>query len=292
MTAEIPNNTEVRILHRTVYRYHFDVSFQPHRLVLRPHEGPDLRIEKHELSVSPQARIVWTKDIFSNSIAHASFGDHRARELIIESSLIIRRTETTPFDPESPHTETTFPEIVYDPLENSIITGYLTPIYPEESQLLTPWLNQIPRVLDFTDPYTFILELTKAIYNGIEYRRREEKGVQSPANTVSLASGSCRDLATLMMETLRHQGIASRFASGYLDCAATRAARGSTHAWVEAYLPLRGWIGFDPTAGRACDHRHVLIATSHHPRGVMPISGKFFGAANAYVDQTVQVEFS
>lgn len=292
MTEQPDIASQVQILHRTIYRYHFEVTFQTHRLVLRPQEGPDLRIDKHELTVSPAAQLVWTKDIFGNAIAHASFGQERARELIIDSRLTIRRPPVTAFDATSLHQEVTFPEILYDPLENSIIAAYLTPIYPEESQLLNPWLNTVPRALDFNDPSAFILELTRIIHQRIEYRRREEKGVQNPANTVSLASGSCRDMATLMMETLRHQGIAARFASGYLDCAATRAAHGSTHAWVEAYLPLRGWIGFDPTAGRACDHRHILIAASHHPRGVMPISGKFFGASNAYAGQTVQVEFS
>ena len=117
-------------------------------------------------------------------------------------------------------------------------------------------------------------------------------GVQTPATTLSLGSGSCRDVATLMMETLRHLGIAARFASGYLDCQATRAARGSTHAWTEVYFPELGWRGFDPTTGRRCDFRHIVTGTSHHPRGVMPVSGKYFGAAGAFLNLAVAVEFS
>ncbi|MFC0020038.1 transglutaminase family protein [Roseibacillus persicicus] len=282
----------VNVLHRTTYRYNFPVTFQTHRMVLRPREGHDLQIQSHELTVSPNATLAWTKDVFGNSVTHAFFGDEQANELIIESKLRMTRPPIKALDPSYPHEDSTFPGIVYDPLEQAALTCYLIPTYPEEAQLLNPWLNKLPQALDFTDSYAFILELTQHINREITYRRREEKGTQTPATTVSLGSGSCRDMATLMMETLRHQGIASRFVSGYLDCDATRAAQGSTHAWLEAYLPFRGWLGFDPTAGRACDHRHFVIATSHHPRGVMPISGKFFGAGNAYVGQTVQVEFS
>lgn len=282
----------VNVLHRTTYRYNFPVTFQTHRMVLRPREGHDLQIVSHELTVSPHATLAWTKDVFGNSVTHAFFGDEQAKELVIDSRLRLTRPPIKSLDPTYPHQDLSFPGVVYEPMEQSALTCYLTPIYPEESQLLNHWLNEIPRALDFNDPYQFILKLTQYIHQRIEYRRREEKGVQTPATTVSLSSGSCRDMANLMMETLRHQGIAARFVSGYLDCQATRAAHGSTHAWLEAYLPFRGWLGFDPTAGRASDQKHFVIATSHHPRGVMPISGKFYGAANAYVGQTVQVEFS
>ena len=82
-------------------------------------------------------------------------------------------------------------------------------------------------------------------------------------------------MATLMMEAGRVLGIAMRFASGYLDCAASVAGRASTHAWIEAYLPGLGWRGFDPTLGEPSSLKHIVVGVSSHPRGVMPISGMF-----------------
>ena len=73
--------------------------------------------------------------------------------------------------------------------------------------------------------------------------------MQSPAHTLALKSGSCRDMATLMLEAARHLGVAARFSSGYLHSSASRAGRGTTHAWTEVYLPTLGWRGFDPTRG-------------------------------------------
>ena len=280
----------LRIRHRTCYRYAYPVNFEPHRLVLRPREGHDLRVEEMSLNIFPDATIVWTRDIFGNSIAHATF-PNTATELIVESDVTLRRF----FDPAAPphlvHSPGTYP-LAYDTLEHGIVTGYLTPVFTEEADAVRSWISTLPHPGTFPSAESFVIRLAEIIFESFTYQRREQKGVQTPDTTLSLKSGSCRDFATLMMEALRHLGIAARFASGYLDCPATRAARGSTHAWTEVYFPRLGWRGFDPTTGKPCDHRHIVTGTSHHPRGVMPVSGRFFGPANAFVSLTVGVEFS
>lgn len=280
----------LRIVHRTHYRYSVPVTFQTHRLVVRPREGHDLRVESLKLMISPQADVVWTRDIFGNSIACAHFNS-QADELKVEVDVVVRRF----FDPESPphptHSPSPYP-LEYDTLEHGIVTGYLAPVYPEESAALRAWIGTLPNPGGFESAEAFVLHLARLIHGRIHYQRREQKGVQTPDTTLSLGTGSCRDVATLMMETLRHLGIAARFASGYLDCPATRAAWGSTHAWTEVYFPQLGWRGFDPTTGKQCDHRHIVTGTSHHPRGVMPVTGRYFGASNAFLSLTVGVEFS
>ena len=133
--------------------------------------------------------------------------------------------------------------------------------------------------------------LNQAVKNQIRYNRREEKGVQRPRETLSKGTGSCRDMATLLMEACRALGIAARFSSGYLDCAASLAGRASTHAWAEVYLAGRGWTGFDPTLGEQTSAKHIAIGVSNHPRGVMPISGRFFGSSADYLGMNVSVKF-
>jgi transglutaminase-like putative cysteine protease len=165
-------------------------------------------------------------------------------------------------------------------------------VYPEDSATVQQWLRLSVAPTSSTPVDEVILELTKKIFDTIRYRRRDEKGVQSPATTLALGSGSCRDVATLLMESARHLNIAGRFASGYLDSSAARAARGSTHAWTEIYLPNLGWRGFDPTTGQPCTFAHIPTGVSNHPRGVMPISGRFVGEAGAYIEMTATVSFS
>ncbi|WP_193212513.1 transglutaminase family protein [Luteolibacter marinus] len=280
----------LRIVHRTHYHYASPVTFQTHRLVVRPREGHDLRVEKLELSITPLADVVWTRDIFGNSIAHAHFKD-QGTELTFDVDVVVRRFFPLDSPPPETHSPSPYP-LEYDTLEHGIVTGYLTPVYAEETAAVQEFIHTLPNPADFPSAEAFVVQLAGIIHGKIGYQRREQKGVQTPATTLSLGTGSCRDVATLMMETLRHLGIAARFASGYLDCPATRAARGSTHAWTEAYFPQLGWRGFDPTTGKPCDHRHIVTGTSHHPRGVMPVSGRYFGATGAFLSMTVGVEFS
>jgi transglutaminase-like putative cysteine protease len=280
----------LKIIHRTHYQYAEPVTFQTHRLVIRPREGHDLRVESLQLAITPAADVVWTRDIFGNSIAHAHF--HEAgSELKFDVETEVRRF----FDPGSPHHPAQSPSpypLEYDTLEHGIVTGYLTPVFPEETAAVQEWVHGLPNPGDFPSAEAFVVRLAELIHERIGYQRREQKGVQTPATTLSLGSGSCRDVATLMMETLRHLGIAARFASGYLDCQATRAARGSTHAWTEVYFPQLGWRGYDPTTGTRCDFRHIVTGTSHHPRGVMPVSGRYFGNTGAFLSMAVAVEFA
>jgi transglutaminase-like putative cysteine protease len=135
-----------------------------------------------------------------------------------------------------------------------------------------------------------VASVARTIRKTIKYQRREAKGVQSPSLTLSAGSGSCRDMATLMLEALRCLGFPARFASGYLECSASEAGRASTHAWAEAYLPSVGWIGYDPMMGEATSGQHIVVGVSNHPRAIMPVSGTFFDEPKSYLGMQVAVQ--
>jgi transglutaminase-like putative cysteine protease len=280
----------LRIVHRTHYQYAQPVTFETHRLVIRPREGHDLRVEQLHLSITPAAEVTWAWDIFGNSIAYAHFREPGA-ELRFDLEVVVRRFFHPGAPPQKPHSHSLYP-LEYDMLEQEILKGYLTPVFTEETAVVQQWIATLPNPRTFPSAEAFVLHVAETIHQKIRYERREQKGVQSPATTLALGSGSCRDVATLMMETLRPMGIAARFASGYLDCAATRAARGSTHAWTEVYFPQLGWRGFDPTTGKRCGHEHIVTGTSHHPRGVMPVTGRYVGPSGAFLSMAVAVDFS
>jgi transglutaminase-like putative cysteine protease len=280
----------LRISHRTTYRYTQPVRFLPHRLVIRPREGHDLRVDRMILSVSPSHHLLWSRDVFGNSVATLHF-EEPAAELRIDSDVLVQRFTMSSSQRLASESPILYPA-QYDPLEQAIMHGYLAPIYPEDSAAVQSWLdaNISPYLAEPLDH--LLLQVTQRIFETIGYRRREEKGVQSPGTTLALGNGSCRDVATFLMEAARHLKIASRFASGYLDCTATRTARGSTHAWTEIYFPNLGWRGFDATTGKRCHYGHILTGVSNHPRGVMPISGRYAGDAASYAGMTATVEFS
>lgn len=277
----------LRIEHRTVYSYVRPVSFGRHRLVLRPREGHDLRIMSMNLQIAPRHRLTWARDVFGNSIAIVEFQEAAERLEILSESIVQR---TPPFPNEERHDPWKVPfPVHYDPMEAVIAAAYRVPSYPDDENAVRNWLKHVlPKPTG--DAESVVAALGAAIHNTVQYRRRGEKGVQSPTQTLELGSGSCRDSATLMMEAARTLGIAARFASGYLDCAASVAGRASTHAWVEFYLPDLGWRGYDSTIGEPTSLKHVTVGVSHHPRGVMPVTGRFLGDAADFRELTVAVK--
>lgn len=278
----------LRIEHRTTYRYKEPVQLQLHRLIVRPREGHDLQVERQQLSIQPRATVTWHRDLFGNSVALVHFLEETT---VLEfcNEVVINREDHTSSRELFEVLPVRLP-IEYSPLEKPVARGYLESVYPQEAAGLKEWVESTFEPKERMDAVHLIHQIGMWIYKGINYRRREERGVQSPLETLKLASGSCRDMATLMLESVRGLGLATRFASGYLDSAASAAGRAATHAWMEVYLPDHGWFGFDPTIGEPTSLKHIVTGVSSHPRGVMPVSGAYVGNAANYLGMTVSVK--
>lgn len=280
--------TKLRIHHETVYTYTKRVRFGPHRLVIRPREGHDLRVEFMELSVSPPAQTTWIRDVFGNSIALLRF-EASANELRIVSDVEVSRS--SPYSHRKQDTEPTDFPPVYDALEIAVVSAYQQLSYSADAGAVAKWV-QAQGLKPPKDVESLVARLNRSVHEQIRYVRREERGVQTPAETIEKGLGSCRDSATLLLDAVRSQGIAARFASGYLECAAGEAGHASTHAWIEIYLPGHGWRGYDPTTGGRTSERHVATGLSNHPRGVMPIVGSYYGTASAFKGMAVGVKLT
>ena len=279
----------LQIVHTTKYAYAKPVALKRHRLVLRPREGHDLRIERMHLQLTPTHHVHWSRDVFGNSVALVDWLEP-SDALTIVNDVILERV--APFPTRELHEpwRVPFPPR-YDPLEAAVTAVYCAPSYLEDTLALQTWLRaELPSLPD--DAEGSMLALCKLVFSTVKYLKRVEKGVQTPAETLALKTGSCRDMATLMMEAARLSGVAARFASGYLHGPASLAGAASTHAWTEVYLPTLGWRGFDPTIGDVTTTHHIVTGVSSHPRGVMPISGAFTGAPADFRGLRVTVKTS
>jgi transglutaminase-like putative cysteine protease len=123
--------------------------------------------------------------------------------------------------------------------------------------------------------------MTHTIKQEFRYGERPEEGTQTAAQTIEFASGTCRDLAVLMMEALRSFGLATRFVTGYLydDTSGTTRGGGSTHAWCSVYLPGAGWVEYDPTNGLIAGANLIRVGATRSAEQALPISGGFVGSA-------------
>ena len=148
------------------------------------------------------------------------------------------------------------------------------------------------------DTSALLGRMTLAVKDQFAYQQRYSVGVQSPLETLERASGTCRDLALFMMEAVRSLGMAARFVSGYLyDPAldgqvgeAGLQGSGSTHAWVQVYLPGAGWVEFDPTNGLVGGANLIRVAVTRDPAQALPLQGTYLGAPEDFIDMQVSVK--
>lgn len=295
-------SARLQFRHETRYQYSGPVKFGPHRLVLRPREGHFDRLESLSVTTSPESDLHWYQDIFGNTIARAEFAEEAA-ELVITSEFVIRkmvpshhRIETVPnptdghaIEPEPEPIDVPFPAW-FPGIEEVASYLYRQSVFPPEVETIRHWVLGLDLLPNAGERAPIFHRLANAINEQIGYRRRESPGVQTPAETLRLGTGSCRDTAVLMMEAGRCLGFATRFVSGYLESENSAVGRGSTHAWTEVYLPDHGWVGYDPSIGKPVGLGHVAVGISHHPRGVMPISGKFESQGNRSTGLQVAIQ--
>ena len=278
---------KIRIQHRTTYNYSQPVQFGQHKLLVRPREGHDVHIESSVLEITPAHTIRWMRDVNSNSIAKIDFSE-AAKQLSFYSEVVLDQYDANPLDFILEESAVHYP-FVYDPEALPELTAFTHIIYAKDTARLREWLTQFWKAGDKVETFALLQRLNQHIHDTFQYQRRDEAGVQTPAETLQKNSGSCRDFATLFLESCRCWGLAARFASGYMQCEATEAGGASTHAWAEVYLPGAGWKGFDPTSGIMTGAQHVTVAVTRDPENAAPVSGSFEGPGNAFLNIQVDV---
>lgn len=276
-----------KILHRTYYNFSAAVRLEPHVLRLRPREGHELRIESSTLEITPPASLRWHRDVEDNSVAIATF-DSPANQLVIESEVIIQQYNQAPLDFLVADYATDYP-FAYTPEDRLVLSPYLNCAEHAAGDPLAEWGGHVWQSGEQLQTYTLLQRLSVHIHQTLSYQLREEPGVQTPAETLSRGTGSCRDFAYLFIETVRRLGLASRFVSGYLHALPSPVNFGATHAWAEVYLPGAGWKGFDPTIGEIAGTHHIAVAVARLPESVSPIAGSFVGPPGASLNVGVWV---
>ncbi len=279
----------IRIFHLTEYRFSQAVELSEHTLLLRPREGHDIRIESSRLAVTPAHTVKWYRDIYGNSVGILSVTE-ASDSLRIESEVVIENYAERPLDFMVDHRAVTYP-FRFEPEERLDLLPYRTHTWPNETKLLKQWVARFWQPGQAIETFVLLDQMNKAIVADFAYNMREAPGVRSPARTLDLGSGSCRDFAAYFTEACRYLGFAARFVSGYLHNPGSQ-QHGSTHAWSEVYLPGAGWIGFDNTSGQVTGPDHIATAVHRHPESVPPVAGSFIGPAGTASELEVTVDVS
>ena len=275
----------VAIHHKTTYRYDNPVQLTPHIFRLRPAVHSRTPISAYSLKILPEKHFInWQQDPFGNFLARVVFPE-KCSELSIEVDLIAEMTVFNPFD-----------FFLEDYAEKYAFS------YPEQLRKeLGPYLEidergpLLQHFLEDTDInprgiVDFLVDINRRVHHAVNYSVRMEPGVQTCEHTLASRIGSCRDSGWLLVQILRHLGLAARFVSGYLIqlAADVRSLDGPSgtdkdftdlHAWAEVYIPGAGWIGLDPTSGLFAGEGHIPLACTADYVSAAPVTGGFSGNA-------------
>ncbi|MBC7803062.1 MAG: transglutaminase family protein, partial [Candidatus Parcubacteria bacterium] len=283
----------VALSHVTHYRYDRAIMLGPQVVRLRPAPHARTPVLSYSQRVTPAKHFLnWQQDPQSNWLARLVFPES-TRELKIEVNLVAEMSVINPFDfflePRADNFPFRYDEEQIHELAPYLVRGCLTPRFKRYLDAVPGGRNAAP-----TPTVDFLVALNMRLAKDIRYLIRMEAGIQTPEETLASASGSCRDSAWLLVQLLRHLGIAARFVSGYLiqlkaDVKSLDGPSGTQvdftdlHAWCEAYLPGAGWVGLDATSGLFAGEGHIPLACSPEPSGAAPITG---------ATEKAQVEFT
>jgi transglutaminase-like putative cysteine protease len=274
------------VRHITTYHYRRPVAFGEHRMMLRPRDDDDQKVLESELRITPEpSQLTWTKDIFGNHVATARFAD-RASELRFDSTIHLDHAPGGFHAADIDDFARTYPFAYAE--DRSDLARFIAPLSPHPE--LDRWTAKFLRQNGSADTRELLVELTQTINQHFKHVTRYEKGTQNPIKTLKLGSGSCRDLAVLMIAVLRSLRIAARFVSGYLNLDDDRVTGGNTHAWVQVYVPGPGWVDFDPSSGMVGNQNLVRVAVVREPCEAIPLQGTWIGTASDHLAMNVAVK--
>lgn len=256
------------------------VSLSPHVFRLRPAPHSRTAIEGYSFKIQPENHFInWQQDPFGNFQARVVFPE-KTTELSIDVEVIAKLQVINPFDFFVEEYAEQFP-FAYEKSLKQELGPYLEA--RESGPKLMQWIaeNRPTGSMKIVD---FLVSMNQKLFQAINYNIRMEAGVQTCEDTLSIQSGSCRDSAWLLVQILRHLGLAARFVSGYLvqltsDIKSLDGPSGpeedftDLHAWTEAYVPGAGWIGLDPTSGLFASEGHIPLCCTPDYASAAPVSG-------------------
>lgn len=281
-------STLYQIRHVTRHRYKAAVSECFMEVRKRPLSEGQQRCLNFKLEVEPNATIFSYQEEIGNTVHHFNVPQpHRELSVTAEAMVEVKNAAPLPQSLDASAWET-----LADQTEEPELLDYLLP---------SPLIQRTERLETFhrsvastpgEDPLSFLRRLNAAIAERFTYVQLSTQ-VDSPIDqALESQQGVCQDFAHIMVGVARLAGIPARYVSGYLyhrQGAGDRSSADASHAWMEAYLPDLGWLGFDPTNNILVEERHIRVCLGRDYKDVPPTRGVYRGTCPSELSVAVQV---
>ncbi len=277
---------EYRIKHITRYTYPAPVIDSANQVMLFPINDLQQEVKKHDLIITHQPAVEVFTDYFGNRTGIFSVIRPHT-ELTIQSNIeiITKETELPAYDTAS---ETQWDNLAMIREQFPYLDFMLLENFEAHDEVMTAVKTLMS---DSITPFNAAREMSSFVYNNFEYK----KGITNVETQVDeiwkLKAGVCQDFAHILLVMLRFVGIPARYVSGYI-CPKNHELRGegATHAWVEAYIPFYGWLGFDPTNNCIVSDRHVRLAIGRSFTDCTPVKGTYKGTSEHTLEVSVIID--
>lgn len=276
-----------QVRHHTRFRYTEPIIESYMQVWMEPLNDRYQRCSSFTLTTNPVANPLKYIDYAGNTVNHFNIPTQHS-QLTIKAESIVERRKLAPL-PES--LEISAWEVL-DSLKGDI--QFWDFLKPSQFAASTNSLVAYEKELNINrsqDPLSLLRWLNSTIFANYEYQPSSTK-VDSPIDdALTSRQGVCQDFSHIMIALVRRLGIPCRYVSGYLFHRPNqdRSMEDASHAWVEAWLPDLGWVGFDPTNNLIAEERHIRVATGRDYADVPPTSGVYRGDATSELDVGVQI---
>ena len=297
LVAAPPGPRQLAVRHETRYDYDRPVEVAHHSAWLRPRDTEVQHVQRWALKIEPQPddAVQESRDVFGNW--RHGFSHARVHDTLTVTSVFQVQLAAPP-----------------------LLDAALSPPWEEAAQALRyrAGVTQ-PDAVEFVLPSHFApcdvrlaayaqdlftpqrpllqgaLALMSRIYQRMEFNSEATDVATNALQALEKGQGVCQDFAHLMIGAMRSLGLAARYVSGYL---LTEPPPGqprligadATHAWVEVWCPLHGWVALDPTNDIAVGQDHVTLAWGRDYADVAPLRGVIRGGGTAPPEVGVTVE--
>lgn len=259
--------------------------------MLRPRDGIGIQTHSFEVTASPNASVSWAQDVFGNTVGTAVFQDFaNTLEVIAVSEVVIDKPTWPVFDIIA---DAILYPFAYSRDDLTDLGELSTPQYPTDKQQVLDWALVFLHRHKANETLSILKDICWFIGDEFIYEYRVDEGTQTPTQTLNRRTGSCRDLAVLYAEAVRSLGFGARLVSGYLydpdQSLLGSNGLGSTHAWVEVFIPGAGWIAYDPTNRRVGGYNLIPVAVVRDIRSAPPVAGNFIGNRSEFLELSLEV---
>jgi transglutaminase-like putative cysteine protease len=255
---------KLRIVHSTSYRYSGAIAESVMEVRLRPMDGVGQRCLDFSLELGSGIKPRTYVDGYGNHVHY--FNLVRPHTHLTITS---RSTVETGLD----HDDVQGEELVQDFLR------FRSPVKDVEGVRAMARLHAIGDPSSPASVEGALEELTLNISQDFAYDRAVTNVYSSVEEVLELRAGVCQDFAHLFVAVARAMGVPARYVSGYIHDSGGHGSATASHAWGEAWIPGRGWIGYDATRPVRTTEHHVRLAVGRDYTDAAPTRGIYVGSA-------------